>query len=284
VAHVINFDLPTSPDEFDAYVHRIGRTGRAGNTGISTSFYVPGRDPKVGNAGIADALVKLFDETKNPVPEWFLELPEGASIRRTGQGKATNNPAAADVRQGQAVKARVRPAQVPAEPVPEVASFQNAVSKLLATAQKQGSFVSFEEQGKDLASGNFWCEVWVVAEDGITVMAHASAQSSKKKDAKHDASEKCLAALLPLIDSTANGTGAVSQKTGNRKGAGGGGRGKGRQDPAEDGGYDAAEGPRRWQSRGDARTHQATADRGSKGKGKGNGKVNGKQGKASPSY
>lgn len=35
VSHVINFTLPEEPED---YVHRIGRTGRAGNTGISISF------------------------------------------------------------------------------------------------------------------------------------------------------------------------------------------------------------------------------------------------------
>ena len=30
VAHVVNFDMPSSADDFDSYVHRIGRTGRAG--------------------------------------------------------------------------------------------------------------------------------------------------------------------------------------------------------------------------------------------------------------
>ena len=35
VSHVINYDLPNEPD---AYVHRIGRTGRAGNDGIAFSF------------------------------------------------------------------------------------------------------------------------------------------------------------------------------------------------------------------------------------------------------
>ena len=35
LSHVINFDLPEVPE---TYVHRIGRTGRAGNTGISMSF------------------------------------------------------------------------------------------------------------------------------------------------------------------------------------------------------------------------------------------------------
>ncbi|KAI7510089.1 hypothetical protein KC331_g22656, partial [Hortaea werneckii] len=36
VRHVVNYDLPT---DIDDYVHRIGRTGRAGNTGISTAFF-----------------------------------------------------------------------------------------------------------------------------------------------------------------------------------------------------------------------------------------------------
>lgn len=35
VSHVVNYTLPEEPED---YVHRIGRTGRAGNTGISISF------------------------------------------------------------------------------------------------------------------------------------------------------------------------------------------------------------------------------------------------------
>jgi len=35
LSHVVNFDLPNVPE---TYVHRIGRTGRAGNTGIAISF------------------------------------------------------------------------------------------------------------------------------------------------------------------------------------------------------------------------------------------------------
>jgi ATP-dependent RNA helicase RhlE len=35
VAHVINFELPHEPE---TYVHRIGRTGRAGQTGMAVSF------------------------------------------------------------------------------------------------------------------------------------------------------------------------------------------------------------------------------------------------------
>jgi ATP-dependent RNA helicase DeaD len=38
VSHVFNFDLPEDPD---SYVHRIGRTGRAGRDGIAISFVEP---------------------------------------------------------------------------------------------------------------------------------------------------------------------------------------------------------------------------------------------------
>jgi ATP-dependent RNA helicase RhlE len=35
ISHVVNYDLPPDPD---TYVHRIGRTGRAGQTGVALSF------------------------------------------------------------------------------------------------------------------------------------------------------------------------------------------------------------------------------------------------------
>jgi ATP-dependent RNA helicase RhlE len=38
LSHVINFDLPESPED---YVHRIGRTGRAGLSGTAISFCDP---------------------------------------------------------------------------------------------------------------------------------------------------------------------------------------------------------------------------------------------------
>jgi ATP-dependent RNA helicase RhlE len=38
IAHVVNYDLPNSTEDF---VHRIGRTGRAGKKGIATSFVMP---------------------------------------------------------------------------------------------------------------------------------------------------------------------------------------------------------------------------------------------------
>ena len=63
VKHVVNYDLPT---DIDDYVHRIGRTGRAGNTGISTAFF------NRGNRGVVRDLIDLLKEANQEVPG-FLE-------------------------------------------------------------------------------------------------------------------------------------------------------------------------------------------------------------------
>ena len=44
LTHVINYSFPQSPE---AYVHRIGRTGRAGKQGISATFVVPAERKKL---------------------------------------------------------------------------------------------------------------------------------------------------------------------------------------------------------------------------------------------
>ena len=71
VTHVINYDLPT---DIDDYVHRIGRTGRAGNTGLSTAFF------NRGNRGVVRDLIELLKEANQEVPG-FLE-----NIAREGSG------------------------------------------------------------------------------------------------------------------------------------------------------------------------------------------------------
>ena len=60
VAHVINYDLP---NDVESYVHRIGRTGRAGNSGRATAFY-----NSRSNGRIAKELVDLLLEAKQDVP------------------------------------------------------------------------------------------------------------------------------------------------------------------------------------------------------------------------
>lgn len=64
VMHVINFDLPTSIDE---YVHRIGRTARIGNSGYATSFYSP------SSASLAPDLVRILEESSQKVPDFLRE-------------------------------------------------------------------------------------------------------------------------------------------------------------------------------------------------------------------
>ncbi|GAB5566880.1 probable ATP-dependent RNA helicase DDX4 isoform X2 [Prionailurus iriomotensis] len=66
VQHVINFDLPSTIDE---YVHRIGRTGRCGNTGRAISFF----DPESDNH-LAQPLVKVLSDAQQDVPAWLEEI------------------------------------------------------------------------------------------------------------------------------------------------------------------------------------------------------------------
>jgi ATP-dependent RNA helicase DeaD len=53
ITHIINFDVPTSPD---VYVHRIGRTGRVGRSGRAITFFEPRQKRDIAaierNAGI----------------------------------------------------------------------------------------------------------------------------------------------------------------------------------------------------------------------------------------
>lgn len=62
VAHVINYDLPKSIDD---YVHRIGRTGRAGKAGKATALFTE------SNHHLAKDLLELMTGAKQDVPEWL---------------------------------------------------------------------------------------------------------------------------------------------------------------------------------------------------------------------
>ncbi|XP_075999839.1 putative ATP-dependent RNA helicase DDX4 [Genypterus blacodes] len=65
VQHVVNFDLP---DNIDEYVHRIGRTGRCGNTGKAVSFFDQGCDDQ-----LARSLVTILSKAQQEVPSWLEE-------------------------------------------------------------------------------------------------------------------------------------------------------------------------------------------------------------------
>lgn len=59
VGHVINFDMPGS---IEAYTHRIGRTGRAGKTGVATTFLT------VSDSDVFYDLKQMLTQSNSPVP------------------------------------------------------------------------------------------------------------------------------------------------------------------------------------------------------------------------
>jgi len=86
VAHVVNYDMPKDIDE---YVHRIGRTGRVGNTGKATTFFDPGHD-----SGVAGDLTKILSDAGQEVPD-FLGSDMG------GFGDGGGGFGGSDIRSGQ---------------------------------------------------------------------------------------------------------------------------------------------------------------------------------------
>jgi ATP-dependent RNA helicase DDX3X len=116
VKFVVNFDLPTDIDE---YVHRIGRTGRAGNSGEAISFF------NEKNRNVARDLYDILNETQQEVPDFLSKIVD--EIRQThhqnksrfgnngslsgvssgGRGRFTNQFQSRDYRQ------RFRPATAP---------------------------------------------------------------------------------------------------------------------------------------------------------------------------
>ncbi|KAI5121879.1 hypothetical protein M0805_001085 [Coniferiporia weirii] len=97
VTHVVNYDLPS---DIDDYVHRIGRTGRAGNTGIATAFF------NRGNRNIVRDLVELLREANQEIPSWLESVAREASFgggptrgRGAGRGRGRGG-ASRDFRAG----------------------------------------------------------------------------------------------------------------------------------------------------------------------------------------
>jgi len=86
VAHVVNYDMPKDIDE---YVHRIGRTGRVGNTGKATTFFDPGHD-----SGVAGDLTKILSDAGQEVPDFL-----GSDM--SGFGDGGGGFGGSDIRSGQ---------------------------------------------------------------------------------------------------------------------------------------------------------------------------------------
>ncbi|KAM7263763.1 hypothetical protein ACFE04_001446 [Oxalis oulophora] len=81
VAHVINFDMPK---DIESYVHRIGRTGRAGKSGIATALFSD------KNSSLASQLVELMAEAKQEVPPWLKEYAESSPYMNNGGSRGNS--------------------------------------------------------------------------------------------------------------------------------------------------------------------------------------------------
>ena len=87
MSHIINYDVPNSPD---VYVHRIGRTGRAGEKGRAITFITPKQ---------RGDLVAIEEHASTKIPEWgSAEDGKTAQARRRSSARsptpAAEEPAA----------------------------------------------------------------------------------------------------------------------------------------------------------------------------------------------
>jgi ATP-dependent RNA helicase RhlE len=82
ISHVINFDLPI---EVDNYVHRIGRTARAGASGIAISF-CSGEERSRLKA--IERLIRLRLEVRSDLPKFVAE----AAPQRSRNGGSNGTP------------------------------------------------------------------------------------------------------------------------------------------------------------------------------------------------
>lgn len=74
---VVNYDFPTGIED---YVHRIGRTGRAGATGLAFTFF------SENDGKYAKPLIKILEEAKQEVS------PELREMAGQGGGKFYGRP------------------------------------------------------------------------------------------------------------------------------------------------------------------------------------------------
>ena len=78
IRYVINFDFPKTIED---YVHRIGRTGRAGAKGTAITFIDQQQD-----ARIAQKLISLLKKAKQNIPPELQQMDSGGGGYRSNGG------------------------------------------------------------------------------------------------------------------------------------------------------------------------------------------------------
>ena len=131
VAHVINYELPHEPE---TYVHRIGRTGRAGLTGAAVSFCDSDEQPRLV---AIERLLRRAIPARNERPAESAETPSARAVPRSDQRHAARRGRSArsgSGARGRSGSARRRPTRtMPADradqvPTPAAASVPAATA------------------------------------------------------------------------------------------------------------------------------------------------------------
>ena len=78
IKYVINYDYPNNSED---YVHRIGRTGRRDNLGVSYTFFTEENGPK------ARDLIKVLDEAKQVVPDQLRHFASNPNFGSSFRGR-----------------------------------------------------------------------------------------------------------------------------------------------------------------------------------------------------
>jgi ATP-dependent RNA helicase DeaD len=86
VTHVYNFDIPQDPE---SYVHRIGRTGRAGKTGVALTFITPREKSYL--AVVEKTTKRKMEKMKAPTLDEALEGQQKAVVEKIVQTIESNN-------------------------------------------------------------------------------------------------------------------------------------------------------------------------------------------------
>ena len=109
ISHVVNFDLP---DEAESYVHRIGRTGRNGASGVAVTLCDPSENAKLRQ-------VERVIRMKLPIAASYLGEPDPAPLTAADRQIAANDDrrdAEHARRQGRGGNRNGRPARPGAKP------------------------------------------------------------------------------------------------------------------------------------------------------------------------